>query len=152
MKRMILVVLTAFALGALGPLALAQPLHEGSPLALLARVQAQLNLDTSQQLQWDNVVALGKSARAAARANFEQIDTALQAELTKSEPDLAAVAAFADGVRQQNAALHRQTRDAWLALYATFSPEQKAITRDALKAWIGRMQARRAERASAAVN
>jgi hypothetical protein len=152
MKHMILAVLTASALGTLGMSALAQPLREGSPLAMLHKAQAQLNLNTSQQLQWDNVVAQGQSARAAAHANFEQVSAALQAELTKSEPDFAAVAAVADGVRQQNAALHRQTRDAWLALYATFSPEQKTIARDAIKAGIENMQARRAERARGPVN
>lgn len=149
---MILAALTASSLCTLGPAALAQPLHEGSPLAMLGRVQAQLNLNTSQQLQWDNVVAQGKAARTAAHANFAQLNTALQAELTKSEPDFAAVAAIADGVQEQNAALHRQTRDAWLALYATFSPEQKAIARDAIKAGIENMQARRAERAQGSVN
>jgi len=145
MKRMILAALASSALAALGLPALAQPLHEGSPLAMLGRVQAQLNLNTSQQLQWDNVVAQGMSARTAARANFEQVNAALQAELAKSEPDFAAVAAVADGVQQQNAALRRQTRDAWLALYATFNPEQKATARDAIKAGIEHMQARRAE-------
>lgn len=152
MKRMILAALTASALGALWPSAFAQPMHEGTPLAMLGKVQAQLNLNTSQQLQWDNVVAQRKSARAAARSNFEQVNTALQAELAKSEPDFAAVAAVTDGVQQQNAALHRQTRDAWLALYSTFSPEQKAIARDAIKAGIENMQARRAERTRGSVN
>jgi Spy/CpxP family protein refolding chaperone len=152
MKRIILAALTASALGVLGAPALAQPLHEGSPLAMLGRLQVQLNLNTSQQLQWDNVMAQGESARAAAQANFEQVNTALQSELAKSEPDFAAVAAVAEGVQQQNAALHRQTRDAWLALYATFSPEQKALARDAIKAGIENMQARRAARAHGPVN
>ena len=152
MKRMILAALTASALGALGPLALAQPLHGGSPLAMLGRVQPELSLNTSQQSQWDNVIAQGKSARAAARANFEQVNTALQAELLKSEPDFAAVAAVADWAQEQNAVLRRQTRNAWLALYATFSPEQKAIAREAIKTGIENMQARRAERAHGPVN
>lgn len=152
MKRMILAALTASALGALWSSAFAQPMHGGTPLAMLGKVQAQLNLNTSQQLQWDNMVAQRKSARAAARANFAQVNTALQAELAKSEPDFAAVAAVADGAHQQNAALHHQTRDAWLALYATFSPEQKAIARDTIKAGVAKMQARRAERGHGSVN
>jgi Spy/CpxP family protein refolding chaperone len=152
MKHMILAALMASALGTFGLPALAQPLHGGSPLAMLVRLQAQLNLNTSQQLRWDDVVAQGKLARAAAHASFEQINAALQVELTKSEPDFAAVAAVADSVQQQNAALRRQTRDAWLALYATFSPEQKAIARDAIKAGIENMQARRAEREHGSVN
>ena len=85
-----------------------------------------------------------KAAHDAGRANFEQVNSALQAELAKPEPDFAAVAAIADGVRDQHAAVHKQARNAWLALYATFTPEQKAVARDAIKAGIERMQARRA--------
>jgi hypothetical protein len=37
-------------------------------------------------------------------------------------------------LRAQNAAMHKQVRDGWLALYATFSPDQKAIVRDSIRA------------------
>jgi hypothetical protein len=122
----------------------AQPLPHGSLLAMVGSIRAQLNLNTSQQQQWDAVVAQSKAARQAARANFAQLHTALQAELAKPEPDLAAVATVGDGVHQQNAALHKQVRDAWLALYANFTPEQKALARDAIKAGLDRLAARRA--------
>jgi hypothetical protein len=111
---------------------------------MLAAVKGQLNLNTSQQLQWDSAVAQGKAAHEAARAAHDQLKTAMQAELAKAEPDLASVAAAADGARQQVESAHRTARDAWLALYATFSPEQKAVVRDTLKAGIERMQARHA--------
>ena len=132
------------ALSGIGAYAVAQPMLEGNPLAMLGKVKSDLKLNTSQQVQWDAVVAQTKAAHDAGRANFEQLKTALQAELAKAEPDFAAVATIADGVRGQHAALHKQTRDAWLALYATFTPEQKAVARDAIKAGIERMQARRA--------
>ena len=144
MKQGFFVALLAIALGGIGTCAVAQPLLDGNPLAMLGKVKSDLNLNTSQQLQWDAVVAQTKAAHDAGRANFEQLKTALQAELAKPEPDFAAVATIADGVRGQHAALHKQTRDAWLALYATFTPEQKAVARDAIKAGIARMQARRA--------
>ncbi|TMG91148.1 MAG: periplasmic heavy metal sensor [Betaproteobacteria bacterium] len=144
MKQGFFVVLLAIALGGIGTYAVGQPLLDGNPLAMLGNVKSDLKLNTSQQLQWDAVVAQTKAAHDAGRANFEQLKTALQAELAKAEPDFAAVATIADGVRGQHAALHKQTRDAWLALYATFTPEQKAVARDAIKAGIERMQARRA--------
>jgi len=139
----------ATALLAFGALCHAQPAHGlDSPLAMLRDAKASLNLNTSQQLQWDNAVAQAKAAHEALRASLGQVGAALQAELAKPEPDLAAVAALADGARQQNAALRTSARDAWLALYATFSPEQKAVVRDALKSGIERMQAHRAAHAA----
>jgi Spy/CpxP family protein refolding chaperone len=108
---------------------------------LLERAKAKLNLNTSQQQMWDNAVAQGKATRGTIRANRLKIHDSLVAELAKTEPDLAAVAAVADGVRQQNLALHTQARGPWLALYATFSPEQKAVVREMLQAKLARAEA-----------
>jgi len=144
MKRVFCAVILATALSGIGMCAVAQPLLDGNPLAMLGKVKSDLKLNTSQQVQWDAVVAQTKAAHDAGRTNFEQLKTALQAELAKPEPDFAAVAALADGVRDQHAAMHKQTRNAWLALYATFSPDQKAVARDAIRAGIERMQERRA--------
>jgi Spy/CpxP family protein refolding chaperone len=124
--------------------------HGGSPLQMLKQIKSQLQLNTSQEQQWDAVLAQEKAARATARASFTQVRTALQTELAKPEPDLAAVAAVSDGVRQQNETLRKQTRDAWLALYATFTPEQKALARDTIKTGLDRMAARRAAHGAAA--
>jgi len=141
MKRTLLTAVLSVALASIAMPALA---HSGTPLAMLQKIESQLNLNTSQQQQWDAVVAQSKAARATARASFAQVKSALQTELAKSEPDFAAVAALGDGARQQNEALRKQTRDAWLGLYATFTPEQKALARDAIKAGLDRMAARRA--------
>jgi Spy/CpxP family protein refolding chaperone len=111
---------------------------------LLVKAKAQLNLNTSQQLQWDNAVAQSMSAHEAARASFAELRSAMQAELGKDQPDLAAVASVAEGAHQQNEAQRKAARDAWLALYATFTPEQKSVVRDTLKAGIARMEARHA--------
>lgn len=106
---------------------------------ILASLKGQLNLNTSQQLMWDNAVAQTKAAQATARTNFASVRTALNAELAKSEPDFAAVAAAADAVQASNQTLRKQVRGEWLKLYATFSPAQKGIVRDAAKARIARM-------------
>ena len=141
MKKFFLVAMLA-ALGCATVTALAQP-HGGNPLAMLGKIKPQLNLNTSQQQQWDAVLGQSRATHETIRANFDQVKSALRAELAKPEPDFAAVAAIADNVRQQNATLHRQTRDAWLALYANLTSEQKAVARDAIKAGIERMEARR---------
>jgi Spy/CpxP family protein refolding chaperone len=148
MKNFLFAAMLAAAVGCIGTPALAQA-HGGNPLAMLGKIKSQLNLNTSQQQQWDAVTAQSKAAHEAARANFAQVKSALQTELAKSEPDFAAVATLADSVRQQNSVLHSQTRDAWLALYANFTPEQKTMARDAIKSGIESMQARRGMRSGA---
>jgi Spy/CpxP family protein refolding chaperone len=135
----------AMAVIATSGAALAQPAHGhyggGGDVAMaIAALKGQLNLNTSQQQMWDNAVAASKAARETGRANFGRLQAALAAELAKAEPDLAAVAAVGDDVQAKNLALRHQTRDAWLAIYSTFSPDQKAIVRDALAKRIARMQ------------
>lgn len=145
MQRLIIAILAA-TLGAVAVAASAQPLDGAGPLAMLGKIGPQLNLNTSQQQQWDALMAQAKAAREVARANFAALTAALRAELAKPEPDLAAVAVRSDSLRQDNAALRKQTRDAWLALYATFTPEQKAVTRDAILAGLDRVEAWRSRR------
>jgi Heavy-metal resistance len=143
MKRMIYGLLIAAGIGGVALQAWAQSPGHGmhDPWAMLQRIQAKLNLNTSQQQQFDAAVAQSKAAHDAMRANFAQLKTATQAELAKTDPDLAALAAVADQVQAQNIAQRKQARAAWLALYATFSTDQKATVRDALNAALARMQA-----------
>ena len=118
----------------------------GSGLALdgvLAQVKSQLNLNTSQLAMWDSAAAAATNARGTGRANMDKVQEALAAELARAEPDLAAVATIADAAQASNQALRRQVRDQWLALYATFTPAQKAVVRDAIKARVERMQSMR---------
>jgi Spy/CpxP family protein refolding chaperone len=143
--------IAAAALIAISGIAAAQPqarhhgphgLHGGGDfVSAIAGLKTELNLNTSQQAMWDNAVAAGKAARDNARAERQKIRAALDAELAKAEPDLAAVAAAADSARNAGATVHRQVRDAWLALYGTFTPEQKAVVKNALKDKLARMDA-----------
>jgi Spy/CpxP family protein refolding chaperone len=109
----------------------------------IAAVKGQLNLNTAQQQMWDNAVAASKSARQAARANFASLHDAAAAELANAEPDLASLAARADSTMAQNVAARHQARDAWLALYASFTPDQKAVVANVLRQRMARMDALR---------
>lgn len=141
----------AAALLALGTsVAMAQPGGPGHPGQgrggfeiehVLAQLKSQLNLNTQQQATWDAVVAHGKTARENARTAMESVHAALTAELAKAEPNFAAVAATADAAQASAQATRKQVRDEWLSLYATFSPAQKAVVRDAVKARVDRMDA-----------
>ncbi|MEP7275211.1 MAG: periplasmic heavy metal sensor [Betaproteobacteria bacterium] len=107
---------------------------------VFAAVKGELNLNTSQQAMWEAAAAQGKAARETGRANFDKVRTAMSAELAKTEPDLAAVATVADDAQAANAALRKQVRGQWLALYATFSPEQKTVVKTALSNRVSRME------------
>jgi hypothetical protein len=107
---------------------------------VLGSVKGQLNLNTSQQLMWDNAVAQTKAARETGRAGMQKVHDAMAAELAKPEPDLAAMAAVADGVHAGNQTLRQGVRNQWLTVYATFTPAQKAVVRDALAAQMARME------------
>jgi hypothetical protein len=50
----------------------------------------------------------------------------------------------ADAIHAQNATTRKAVRDGWLALYATFTPDQKAVVRDATSARLVRMEQFRA--------
>ncbi len=121
--------------------ALAQPMGgphgPGSPDQMIGRLigdaKAQLNLNTSQQLLFDAAVAHSKAAFESGRALRQKVKDAAQAQLANPAPDLAAIAAVADDAEQQGRALRASIRSEWLALYATFTPEQKAVVRDLLQ-------------------
>ncbi len=113
----------------------------GDPVGrVIEQYKTQLALNTSQQQMMDNAVAVAQQARQGARAQMQQVHAAMQAELAKAAPDLAAVAAVADSAQANASTLRKQARDAWLTLYATFTPEQKAVVRDALLARMQRAQ------------
>jgi Spy/CpxP family protein refolding chaperone len=139
-----LAIVAAAALIGVGGTAVAQPMHHharggGDVVMGIVALKNQLNLNTSQQAMWDNAVAAGKNARSAARANMQKVHDTLASELAKPEPDLAAVSAAADSVRTANAQLHAQVRDAWLNLYASFTPEQKGVVKNALSQRLAKM-------------
>ena len=128
--------------------ALAQPAgpHHGPGGAdemighLIAHAKAKLNLNTMQQGMFDTAVADSKAAREAGRALHEKVKATLQAELAKPEPDLAAVAAAADAAIDQGRAQRRAIRAEWLALYGTFTVEQKAVVKEMLQKHVARSE------------
>jgi Spy/CpxP family protein refolding chaperone len=146
------VVAATFAM-AFGGAALAQPMGgphgQGGPggpgeaffAHAIVQAKAKLNLNTSQQAQFDAAVAQSKTAREQGRALMQTVKDAMRAELAKAEPDYAAVAAIADNAQAQGQTLRGGIRQQWLTLYATFSPEQKAVVRDLLKTRMDRAEA-----------
>jgi hypothetical protein len=156
-SRLIAVVATGLLISA-GGIALAQPgpAHGHGPGPgpgadiehLFMRLETKLNLNSSQQLMWQNAVAQSQAAHATGKANMQQLHDAFAAELAKTTPDLAALATVADNVQASNQALRKSVRGQWLALYATFSADQVAVVRAALQKQLARMDAMRAKMAA----
>lgn len=107
---------------------------------VIESAQTQLNLNSSQQQAFAANVAQSKAAFAGAHSQMQSVKDALAAELAKPEPDLAAVAAAADAAQQQMQTVRRQVRDAWLALYATFTPEQKGVVKGIIQQHLAKME------------
>ena len=119
--------------------------HAAHVEQVIAQVKDKLALNTSQQVMWDNATASTKASRQAGRAEHERIHAAMKAELAKPEPDLAAMASLVDQAQANGYAARNQVRDQWLALYATFTPTQKAVVRDELTKRMERMEGFRAK-------
>ena len=128
-----------------GPSAHARHAAKGDPLmGVLWHLKSSLNLNTSQQAQWDAAVAQGKNAREQGKALRQGVKSALDTELAKDQPDLAAVAGAADTARAQGQQLRTTVRNAWLAVYDGLAPDQKALVRDALRSRVTQMEQMRA--------
>jgi hypothetical protein len=148
MKRILIALLAAVALCGVAAYSWADGARHGhstDPLAVIAGLQAQLNLNSSQQLQFNNALAQSKSVHDSMRSGFAQLKAATQTELAKSAPDLASLAALSDQVQQQNSGARKQARAAWLALYDTFSADQKVVVRDAISSRIAQAEEFRAQ-------
>jgi hypothetical protein len=106
---------------------------------VLATMKDQLALDSSQQVMFDRASAQTVAARDQAIAARTTLRAKVDAELAKTEPDLAQVSSILDGAEDQARATRRQVRDQWLAFYANLRADQKAIVRDAIKERIAHM-------------
>lgn len=126
----------------------AQPGHHGGPMGgpfgdhlgqVIESAQAQLNLNSSQQQMFAANVAQTKAAFAGAQSQMQGVHDTLAAELAKPEPNLAAVAAAGDAAQQQMQTVRHQVRDSWLALYATFTLDQKAVVKGIIQDHLAKM-------------
>ncbi|MDA8109064.1 MAG: periplasmic heavy metal sensor [Betaproteobacteria bacterium] len=103
-------------------------------------IRDALRLSPQQQQAWQAIRARQEAQRAARRQTWSEVRQALQAELAKPEPDLARVAALRDRASERNLQARKEIEDMRLKLYATFSPEQKAVVKDFLKARLARAE------------
>ncbi len=109
-------------------------MHGGDPLMhAMWQAKSQLNLNTSQQAQWDAAVALAKSAHAQEKTLHQGLKATSDTELAKSTPDLLALSAAADDAQSKGLALHQSVHSAFLNVYSNLSPDQQAMVANALR-------------------
>ena len=121
--------------------AVAQPGPGGDRIIhAITAFKAQLNLNTSQQAQWDAAVAASKAARDAAKQGRLAVKQVATDELAKVTPDLSHIAAATDQAQDATVAARRQVRTQWLQLYSTFMPEQVAVVKAGIARHMSRME------------
>ena len=115
----------------------------GDPLMhAMWQAKSQLNLNTSQQAQWDAAIALAKSAHVQEKTLHQSVKATSDSELAKSSPDLQTLSAAADDAQAKGLALHQSVRNAFLNVYANLSPDQQAMVANALRSDAAERQAR----------
>lgn len=115
--------------------------HQGGLAQTIVGLQSQLNLTAQQQSMLDAAIAAGKTARDAAVQSRQTIHQLVQDELAKDRPDLGKIAAAEDQAQDAAIAARRGVRNQLLQLYATFTPQQVAVVKDAFSKRMSRMQA-----------
>ena len=114
--------------------------HQGGLAQAIVALKAQLNLTASQQQQLDAAIASGRAARDATRQSRQTVRQLVQDELAKPTPDLAKIAAAEDQVQDAATNARRGVRNQLLQLYATFTPEQVAVVKDAMNRRLSRFE------------
>jgi len=136
MKRNLRNLLVAALFAVAPPLLSAPAMAQGMPMMPMGhhldRLAEKLKLTPEQKPQWDAMVKKTKEHFEAMRKAHHEMHEAFKAEMDKPEPDLAALAAKSDAMRERGMAAHKELRDGWLKLYATMSPEQKGVVKHAI--------------------
>jgi Spy/CpxP family protein refolding chaperone len=107
--------------------------HERHEKLMEDMIRDALRLTPEQQQAWEAIRVKQQVQRKAGRHAWSEVRQVLQAELAKPEPDLARVANVRDALMARNRQARKEIEDMRLKLYASFSPEQKAVVRDFLK-------------------
>jgi uncharacterized membrane protein len=111
----------------------------------LKKLHDKLNLNASQEKQYQAALDTAKQNREAMRANFRQFRQQLAALKQQPVIDMNALHDAHQRLAQQNRPLREQTEGAWLAFYNGLNGQQKATISDALKARFAKASQRRAQ-------
>lgn len=108
--------------------------------ARMEKLKKALHLTPEQEQAWRAIALKRRALWRQAREGRVEVKRALERQLAKPEPDLARVAAVRDRVGERFLAERKQMEHMRLALYAQFSPRQKGVMREFLKARLARFE------------
>jgi hypothetical protein len=100
-------------------------------------LKTKLNLNASQEAQFNVARDATKAAMEAGRAARANAHTQAQAELAKADPDLGALLLQRESIKEANAPQRKAAMNEWAKFLGLLTTEQKAIVKSQL---IDRMQ------------
>jgi LTXXQ motif family protein len=95
-------------------------------------LKSQLNLNASQEAQFNVARDASKKAIEAGRAARMNARSAAQAELNKADPDLANLLLQRESVKEANAVQRKAALNEWAKFLGLLTTEQKAIVKSQL--------------------
>lgn len=101
--------------------------------AYMKELHDALRLNANQEKSWKAIQVQAYKLLRQQQASRLQFYTVLDQELAQSDPNFARVVQTVRAQRTVNWQMQQALQDARLALYATFTAEQKGIVRDAVK-------------------
>lgn len=101
--------------------------------AYIKELHDALKLDANQEKSWKAIQVQAYKLLQQQQTSRLQIYTVLDQELAQSAPDFSRVVQTVRAQHTANWQMQQTLQDARLALYATFTTEQKGIVRDAIK-------------------
>ena len=111
---------------------ISDPMQQIQPVNM-RQLHDQLNLNPSQEVQWQTALDAMRQSHAAERMNADLMQQQTAAMLQKPILDLSALHAAHEKVMQQDAHLPEQSAKAWLSFYNGLNDQQKTIMSDALR-------------------
>ncbi|MGH8456679.1 MAG: periplasmic heavy metal sensor [Stenotrophobium sp.] len=123
--------------------ALAHTAQEAIALHRLDRLHDKLALTGDQQPLWDHAEQMTKGNIQRHFEKSQQRQATVLAALDNPQVDLRKLAAEQDQGMKDAMAAHQQVRDAWLAVYDSLNPTQKATVLAVLKKRVEHAQHRR---------
>ncbi|HUL42061.1 MAG TPA: periplasmic heavy metal sensor [Burkholderiales bacterium] len=97
------------------------------------QLHKQLNLQPDQERQWEALMNEEESLRKTMSDSRMRLHQAVNAEFSKSHPDLVALSKVADAAQQQIFTARKDFRNNALTFYSSLSREQQAVVINAVK-------------------
>jgi Spy/CpxP family protein refolding chaperone len=104
------------------------------------KLKADLKLNPAQEFAWQEIADRRAALHKERHGDRAQLKEAMKQELAKAEPDFARIVRQKQQLDEKGLQARNEMREMQLKLYSSFSAEQKAVMRDAMKARMERVE------------